>query len=147
MSVPSTTSNRSRLRGAGLRVTAPRVAVLDALAQLARPATHGEVVERLADGGWDRATIYRNLTDLADAGLLVRTDLGDHLWRFALADDGPHVGHHPHFVCSACGEVACLPPVVLPVAGPGVPRAVRSGHVEVQIRGLCDRCGSADAQA
>jgi Fur family ferric uptake transcriptional regulator len=136
----STPSNRSRLRGVGLRVTAPRLAVLDALAQIGRPATHGEVVERVTDGGWDRATIYRNLVDLADAGLLVRSDLGDHLWRFTLADDGPHVGHHPHFVCTACGDVACLPPVLLPVSGPGVPTAVRVGHVEVQVRGLCDGC-------
>ncbi len=38
--------------------------------------THGEVSDRLADSGYDHATIYRNLVDLSHVGLLARTDLG-----------------------------------------------------------------------
>ena len=36
------------------------------------PETHAEVSDALADKGFDRATIYRNLTELTDAGLVSR---------------------------------------------------------------------------
>ena len=37
---------------------------------------------------WDPATIYRNLTDLSEAGLARRTDVGDHVWRFEARSSG-----------------------------------------------------------
>ncbi len=133
------------LRSAGLRVTASRSAVLALLRQWARPATHADVVEALEGRGWDRATLYRNLTDLTEAGLLSRHDLGDHLWRFELAQGSAHNGAHPHFVCTACGDVACLPAVSLPSGPGGLPQAVVRGLVEISVRGRCDRCDDAGA--
>src|SRR5688572_21434610 len=73
---------RGRLKAAGLRNTAPRVAVLRHLQRAAGPTSHAEIVQELSPLGFDRATLYRNLVDLVDAGLVSRTDLGDHLWRF-----------------------------------------------------------------
>ncbi len=102
--------------------------------------SHGDVAHRLADQPWDRATIFRNLTDLADAGLARRTDLGDHVWRFEAVAAGHGAGHHPHFVCTACGTVECLPDVELAVRKARGPRAVRRKEVEVQVRGVCDGC-------
>ncbi len=105
--------------------------------------SHGDVADRLASQQWDRATIYRNLIDLAEAGLLRRTDVGDHVWRFeALRDD--HDVAHPHFVCTECGTIECLPEIELQMA-PGTkraraPRAVKQRQVEVHVRGLCDAC-------
>jgi Fe2+ or Zn2+ uptake regulation protein len=75
---------RERVRAAGLRVTAPRVAVIQQLQTAQAPITHAELATALASQGWDRATIYRNLTDLTEAKLLQRTDVGDHVWRFEL---------------------------------------------------------------
>ena len=46
---------------------------------------HSEVAEALEEAGFDRATLYRNLVDLAAAGILNRSDYGDHSWRFELA--------------------------------------------------------------
>jgi len=43
-----------------------------------------EVFAELQAEGWDRATLYRNLVDMTDAGLLRRVDLGDHVWRYEL---------------------------------------------------------------
>jgi Fur family ferric uptake transcriptional regulator len=128
------------LRAAGLRATAPRVAVLAHLRAAAMPCSHPEVVEVLHDRGWDRATLYRNLTDLVRVGLARRTDLGDRVWRFEAADRA--ASHtHPHFVCDACGEVTCLTDVTVDVhGGQGAPAAVRREAVEVQLRGCCDRC-------
>lgn len=139
---------RRALRDAGLRATAPRLAVLRSLSSASGPVSHGEVASDLAGEGWDRATVYRNLIALTTAGLLRRTDLGDHTWRFELrraetepgerAEEG---GVHPHFLCDACGDVVCLPGgAVQVVAARGTPRAIQRRRYEVQIKGRCDRC-------
>jgi len=134
---------RALVRGKGLRATAPRLAVLRALFATKSAVSHGDLAEQLAPEGWDRATIYRNLIDLTEAGLVRRTDIGDHVWRFELrGDEAAHGGaEHPHFMCNRCGEVSCLPDEIVQVKpSRGVPRALRKKDVEIQIRGTCDRC-------
>ena len=75
------------------------------LSSAVTPVSHGELVDALAGEGMDRTTVYRNLVDLTQVGLVQRTDLGDHVWRFELrrsrteGDDAKH----PHFTCSDCG--------------------------------------------
>ena len=131
---------RSIIRKAGLRSTAPRVAVLRRLMEAHNPVSHGELVAQLADQGMDRTTVYRNLVDLTDAGLVQRTDLGDHVWRFELKRRSGEA-RHPHFTCIDCGAVSCLPEVTLSVKpGRGVPRALNRQKVEIQLRGICDDC-------
>lgn len=129
---------RDVVRARGLRATPSRLAVLEVLRTSEAPMSHGDVADRLASQAWDRATIYRNLIDLADAGLLRRTDVGDHVWRFESI--GEHDGPHPHFVCTECGTVECLPEIELAVRRAKAPRAVRQKQVEVHVRGLCDAC-------
>lgn len=135
---------RGRLRAAGLRGTAPRAAVLDCLLSATRPLTHAEVSERLVDAGLDRVTVWRNLSDLTEVGILRRTDLGDRLWRFEIASEAAHEdeGVHPHFVCTECGAVSCLPDGVIVVnpAAKKAPRSMRAGAFEVQVRGACNAC-------
>ncbi len=134
----------TQLRSAGLRATAPRRAVLRLLSAWGRPATHADVATALAPDSWDRATVYRNLCDLAEAGILTRSDMGDHVWRFELArpvtGTPDHPSAHPHFVCTTCGVVSCMPDLALPVEH--VPAAVRSGRVEVRVHGVCDGCAA-----
>ncbi|MEZ4440527.1 MAG: transcriptional repressor [Polyangiaceae bacterium] len=132
---------RDRIRDVGLRATPGRIATYQVLAEAEAPLTHADVVTALAASGLDRATVYRNLMDLTEAGLVARSDLGDHAWRFELSHATAHEGDHVHFVCVDCGEVACLPNVALQVTGDGVPRAVHQQRVEVQLRGRCDDCG------
>ncbi|MDP3231473.1 MAG: transcriptional repressor [Myxococcales bacterium] len=142
---PSLDELKSVIRKAGLRSTSPRIAVLRRLSVASTPISHGELVEVLASDGMDRTTIYRNLVDLTEVGLVSRTDLGDHVWRFELkrgtgnGDDA----RHPHFTCSDCGAVSCLPEVTLKVKqGKGVPRALTQQKVEIQLRGQCDACAA-----
>ena len=136
---------RGSVRAKGLRATPSRLAVLELLRSSDAPMSHGDVADRLASEAWDRATIYRNLTDLAEAGLVRRTDVGDHVWRFEAISDH-EAGAHPHFVCTECGSVECLPEVELAVrasrtsARSRSPRAVKQRQVEVHVRGLCDAC-------
>ena len=134
---------RTKIRASGLRATAPRLAVFRSLLAASTPQSHAELVEQLATEGWDRATIYRNLTDLTEVGLVRRTDLGDHVWRFeALAEGKAHEqAEHPHFLCNVCGDVVCLPGESVQIsAARGAPRALRRKGLEIQLRGRCDRC-------
>ena len=125
----------SLIRGAGLRATRGRVAVYDALRETRSPLNHGELVANLSYLGLDQATIYRNLMALTKAGLLRRTDLGDHVWRFELVSLH-QAGDHPHFVCIDCGAITCLPGLDITIDGV-VPS---SSPVKVRLEGQCDDC-------
>lgn len=140
---PSLDDLKSRLRDSDLRATAPRLAVLRFLYEAPTPVSHAELADKLAPEGWDRATVYRNLNDLTDAGIARKTDLGDHVWRFELLQEsgGTHADAHPHFVCDECGEVSCLPEGSVEI------RAIRNGPSklkervsEIQLKGRCERC-------
>ena len=101
-------SIKQAIRDVGLRATPARIATLKLIQGASSPLTHAEVSEELQDLGVDKATVFRNLNDMASAGLLRRTELGDHVWRFELvAQDGGHGSAHPHFVCVDCGAVSC----------------------------------------
>lgn len=133
---------KTQIREAGLRSTGPRLAVLRHLQEASRPVSHGELSDALAGEGLDRTTLYRNLIDLTEAGLVQRTDLGDHVWRFELKKAGHDSFQHPHFTCTDCGTVKCLPESVLAVKpSRGTPRALAKHQVEIQLRGQCDDCG------
>jgi Fur family transcriptional regulator, ferric uptake regulator len=139
---PNASELQRLIRSAGLRVTAPRVAVLRELLQASRPISHAEIVEALEGQAWDRATLYRNLTDLVQAGLARKVELGDRVWRFdaGLEQKAHDAALHPHFVCTVCGSIACLPETAVTTTDPGAPSAVRRHVVEVQLRGVCDQC-------
>lgn len=155
---------QDRIRAAGLRCTAARVAVLGHLIAAGGPLSHAEVSDAVGHEGFDRATIYRNLTELTEAGLVSRVELGDHVWRFELRRGGH--GHaqgedHPHFLCTSCGEVSCLDDVDVAITpkpaqappvgrakpgrgraakGPSPARTIRSVR-EVLLKGQCGKCG------
>jgi Fur family transcriptional regulator, ferric uptake regulator len=132
---------RASIRKTGLRATPSRIAVLGLLRRQPTPLSHGEVVAAMEDQGWDRATIYRNLIDLTEVGLARRTDVGDHVWRFEATTGDDDQDEHPHFVCTECGIIECLPELELRVPQrKRTPRAIRDRQVEVQLRGLCDDC-------
>jgi Fur family ferric uptake transcriptional regulator len=131
---------RDEIRRAGLRATVQRIAVLEVLHATTDALSHGEIAEKLTGLASDRSTIYRNLVDLAEAGLVRRNDMGDHLWRFELSKNPAHAMEHAHFLCTRCGSVACLPALQLDAGRVKKPRTVRDGRFEIQLRGLCDSC-------
>ena len=134
----------AEIRGAGLRATASRVAVLEVLHSEHRPMSHSEVVTALSAHTWDRSTLYRNLMDLSKVGLLRRSELGDRTWRFEVACDHGHADHAAHFLCHECGDITCLPDlIVTPRDGNALPFALSQDHIEVQITGRCDTCVNA----
>lgn len=141
---PKVKDFQALLRGAGLRSTTPRIAVLEYFHAHGGQNSHAELFTALEDRGFDRATIYRILMDLAEANILSRTDLGDHVWRFELKKGVGGVEHteeHPHFVCIDCGEVSCLPGLSFKLEGQTkAPKSVAKNKVAVQLKGRCDNC-------
>lgn len=131
---------RAALRGAGLRATPSRVATLRTIRAAALPLSHSEVGVRLASLAIDQATVYRNLIDFVEAGLATRTDVGDHTWRFEAVGSKHAAIAHPHFVCTSCGVVECLPDLEFVVPRAKAPRAVKQRKIEIHVRGLCDGC-------
>src|SRR5260221_9088601 len=102
---------RTAVRGKGLRATPSRLAVLELLRSSDTPMSHGDVADRLASQAWDRATIYRNLTDLAEAGLVRRPHVRDYVRRFE-AVNGQHAhAAPPPFLCTAGRTGGCLPEI------------------------------------
>src|SRR4051812_8046792 len=99
---------RDLIHDSGLRVTSSRLAVLTVLREMETALSHADVATHVEHLGLDRTTVYRNLVDLAEAGILRRTDV-DHTWRFELRGSAERQhgdDPHPHFVCTDCGKVA-----------------------------------------
>lgn len=135
-----TDSIRNAIRAAGLRVTPARLATLQMLRDASSPLTHAEVAGRLSESGIDKATAFRNLNDMTDAGLLRRSELGDHVYRFEEIRSGEgDSDSHPHFLCTVCGTVSCLDSVKLTAGSQRVSETV--GEVtEILLRGRCNEC-------
>lgn len=128
------------IRARGLRATASRLAVLELVRAASRPLTHADVASSLGAESWDRATLYRNLNDLADAGLVRRVLLGS-AWHFEAASTDPNAQTHPHFVCDECGTVECAPEIQMQLCSPKTStKAIRQGQVQIELHGRCDAC-------
>jgi Fur family ferric uptake transcriptional regulator len=97
-------SDPKELRSTGLKVTAPRLRVLD-LFQTSpeRHLTAEDVFRRLLEEHADigLATVYRVLTQFEQAGLLVRHHFEGGKAVYEL-NEGKH---HDHLVCLQCGRV------------------------------------------
>lgn len=130
---------KKQIRELGLRVTAPRLAVLRVLAEAERPLSHSEVVLRLGDDAvWDRATVYRNLVALVGVNLVRVASHAGGVCRYELSR-GEKECAHPHFLCDGCGVVSCLPEteVITPKKTKWT-KALRAA--EVQFVGRCPSC-------
>jgi len=97
------------LRAAGLRVTAPRVAVLEAVA--AKPHSTADDVAgmvRQALGSVSTQAVYDVLRACVDAGLIRRIEPAGSSARYEtrIADN------HHHVVCRVCGRIADVDCVV-----------------------------------
>jgi len=132
---------RALIRGHGLRATGARIAVLVVLHEAAGPLTHEQVMGTLTEGAYDKASVWRILADLAEAGLLRRMDLGDRIWRYELLDAcRTVVDDHPHFLCEECGEVSCLPPLRIEALDGQLPAALQGAEFQLRVTGRCARC-------
>lgn len=137
----SVTEARAMLRSLKLRSTAARIAVLQSMTNSTTPLSHAEVTEKLADVGFDPSTIFRSLTELAEAGILHRVDLGDGARRFEFVPEGADVdGAHPHFLCLDCGKITCLQDFTFSLRSSNKHTAQPGNVTEVLLKGHCSEC-------
>jgi Fur family ferric uptake transcriptional regulator len=108
----------SALEDRGYRLTGPRQRIVEHLSGRAGSFTAEELSTELPDIG--RATIYRTVKLLLDAGVLCKATLPDGTPRYSL--DDPH--HHHHLVCVSCGKVEEF-------RHPAVERLVRAMRTDV----------------
>ena len=92
------------LRKAGLKVTLPRVKILEILeSSTTRHFSAEDVYKLLLEAGEEigLATVYRVLTQFETAGLVTRHhfDTGHSVFEMNLGN------HHDHIVCVRCGRV------------------------------------------
>lgn len=92
------------LRRAGLKVTLPRIKILELLesAKLHHMSAE-EVYKALIEQGEDvgLATVYRVLTQFEQAGIVERHNFENNLSVFEIVQDE----HHDHLVCDVCGKI------------------------------------------
>ena len=130
------------LRGAGLRVTAVRVALLEAV-------RHGDHlgVEALAAGVRERVghvslqAVYEALNALAATGLVRRIEPAGSPARF----EGRIGDNHHHVICRACGAVADVDCAVgeAPCLTASDDHGFEIDEAEVISWGLCPDCSTA----
>ena len=135
-----TNTLQDSLRQAGLRVTAPRLAVLTAVLG---EGQHWDV-EAIADaarkqlGTLSTQAVYDNLRILEEVGLVRRIQPSGHPGRYEA-----RVGdNHHHIVCRRCGLTADVDCVVgvAPCLQPSTDHGFTVEEAEVTFWGLCPQC-------
>lgn len=131
---------RHRMDATGVRFTPQRYCVMAFLMDHNGHPTAAEIfdgVNRL-DPRSSRATVYRNLTDLVEAGLVREVAVEGRSARF----DVKGLRHH-HFICDRCGEVDDMEWFDLPQPPAESIGKRKVRECELIYRGLCTRCADA----
>ena len=138
-SLDSSTEVERRLRGAGLRVTRPRAAVLGALREHPHADTDAIIgAVRAAYGQVSHQAVYDVLRVLTDAGLVRRIQPTGSVARYEV-----RVGdNHHHVVCRSCGTIADVDCAVgdTPCLTAADDHGFEIDEAEVVYWGLCSSC-------
>jgi len=128
---------RQRLEDSGLRCTSQRYSVMSFLMDHHEHPTAAEIFEAVnrLDPRSSRATIYNNLRDLVDAGLVRQIAAEGRTARYDAKDE-----LHHHFICDRCGSVEDIEWYTVPGPATGTlgKRVIR--ECELIVRGLCTQC-------
>jgi Fur family transcriptional regulator, stress-responsive regulator len=139
--VPTTVDLEGMLRGAALRVTRPRVAVLTALQEHPHADTD-TIIEavRTQSGHVSHQAVYDVLRALTLAGLVRRIEPAGSVARYE-ARTGDN---HHHVVCRSCGAIADVDCVVgeAPCLTADDPHGFAIDEAEVTYWGLCPDCSA-----
>jgi Fe2+ or Zn2+ uptake regulation protein len=142
---PTVAAAVGALRHRGLRLSAARRVVLEALFAAGRPVTAEEIAAGV--GGRvqpsDLASVYRNLEVLERLGVVRHLHLGHGPGLYAPAGSG-----HEVVACERCGSHAVLPPRLADALRAAVQRTLgyepRFSHLAMPA--LCPACAEASSQ-
>ena len=134
------------LRTAGLRVTRPRLAVLDAVHTHPHVDTDALIgAARARVGAVSHQAVYDVLRILTDKGLVRRIQPPGSVARYEA-----RVGdNHHHLVCRACGRIVDVDCAVgaAPCLAPGDDAGFAVDEAEVVFWGRCPDCATPDPTA
>ncbi|HEX2786740.1 MAG TPA: transcriptional repressor [Ignavibacteria bacterium] len=85
-----------------LRVTSPRVEILQILRANHNPLTISEIHSKIKSKGTDLATVYRTINSFLKFNIVNEVDFKDEFKRYELIFDRHH---HHHVVCKVCKKV------------------------------------------
>lgn len=142
--VPTAAEYEEMLRGADLRVTQPRLAVLSAVFQNPHADAHAiTLTVRDGLGEVSHQTIYNALGALTGAGLLRLIQPPDSPARY---ESRVRDNHH-HLVCRTCGAIEDVDCAVgaVPCLTPSDDHGFEIDEAEVVFRGICPRCSQTSA--
>jgi Fe2+ or Zn2+ uptake regulation protein len=128
------------LQARGLRVTAQRLAVLDAVCAGGGHTTFGEIWQRVRenDATIDTSTVYRTLDLLVELRLISQNDDPAQGVIYEIVGQTPH----HHLVCIHCGCEYAVPHTTLQTALQDIEAkynfAITAQHLV--LRGLCGEC-------
>ena len=124
------------------RSTLQKQAILDVLRSSQKMVTAEEVYGRVREKypNVSLGTVYRNLQNYSQQGLVRRTLLTDGKARFELAGNI----HHHHLICLTCGETAEVPwcPVGPEVTAFMTERDFLPVSHQFEVYGYCRQCRS-----
>ena len=124
------------------RSTLQKQAILDVLRSSRKMATAEEVYGRVREKypNVSLGTVYRNLQNYSQQGLVRRTLLTDGKARFELAGNI----HHHHLICLTCGETAEVPwcPVGPEVTAFMTEKDFQPVSHQFEVYGYCRQCRS-----
>lgn len=143
---PEETRFEAFLRAKKLKLTGERLAILAAIFRQEQHFDAESLHADLRDEGGDisRATVYRTLDLLVQAGLVRKNSLGASHANYEPARDDEH---HDHLICLCCNQVVEFYRDDLEKLQEKVCRehGYRLVHHSLQIFGLCPKCqGKAD---
>lgn len=132
-----------RLRTKHLVYTRGRRKLIDALLDIGHPASVPQLLKHRSK--LTQSSIYRNLADLEQAGVVHRVAGGDDHARYEL--DEHFIGHHHHLICIKCGVVAdfVVPSSAERTLNATLEAAAKLGKFRLtghrlDALGLCSRC-------
>ncbi len=140
--MPSSLESERILRTAELRVTRPRIAVLNAVHEQPHADTNSIIdAVRHQIGEVSHQAVYDVLQALTSAGLLRRIQPSGSVARY----EARVADNHHHIVCRSCGAVADVDCAIgeVPCLTPSQHHGYMIDEAEVIYWGLCPSCSAA----
>lgn len=126
----------------GLRFTPQRLAVAEALRRSQREASVQEIYDRVRrkHAYIGRATVFRSVDRLVEAGLARRLERPGHVSAYVWCEPT----HHHHLICTQCRTVQELDErMVAPLAeAVAAQQGFRVDHATLDFYGLCRGCAA-----
>lgn len=132
------------LKSNGLKITQPRIKVLEMISSKDTAMSQPELEKKLGDQ-IDRVTLYRCLATFEEKGILHKIFDTNGTAAFALCSPSCNSDHHHdqhvHFICTQCNGIYCLDDIKLPKLS--IPDGFQLQETGVNAMGICASCSLA----